>query len=103
MATVPEGIVLKRHRDLEGPGYGLTGRRISMGVVGLLLVLALLNVFGQRPHGTKVTSGPQSSSSMRRRTSGPACSSRRASRSVRTATSSTRSSSFHPAGARACR
>lgn len=56
MANTPEGIVLKRHRDLEGPGYGLTGRRISMAVVGILLVLGLLNVFGQRPHGTHVSS-----------------------------------------------
>ncbi len=56
MATVPEGIVLKRHRDLEDPGYGVTGRRATMAAICLLLVLALFNVFGQRPRGTHVSS-----------------------------------------------
>ena len=35
MADVPDGIVLKRHRDLEGMRKTLWPRRIIVGAVGL--------------------------------------------------------------------
>ena len=49
MADVPDGIVLKRHRDLEGMRETLWPRRIIVGAVGVFSILGLLNVFGQRP------------------------------------------------------
>jgi hypothetical protein len=49
MADVPDGIVLKRHRDLDGMRETLWPRRIILGAVALFAVLGLLNVFGQRP------------------------------------------------------
>jgi hypothetical protein len=53
-AAVPDKIILKRDRDLEGRASRIWVRR---GVVVLLLVFLLLgalNVFGQRPSGTTV-------------------------------------------------
>jgi hypothetical protein len=50
MADVPDGLVLKRHRDLEGMHRG--GIWIRRGVIALLTIFALLglaNLFGQRP------------------------------------------------------
>ena len=49
MADVPDGIVLKRHRDLDGMRRTLWPRRIIVGAIGVFAVLGLLNVFGQRP------------------------------------------------------
>jgi len=49
MADVPDGIVLKYHRDLEGMQKTLWPRRLIIGAVGVFAVLGLLNVFGQRP------------------------------------------------------
>jgi hypothetical protein len=49
MADIPDRIVLRRHRDLEGWGRF---RRVRYVVIALLLVFlaaGLLNVFGQRP------------------------------------------------------
>jgi len=48
MGDVPDTIVLKRHRDLEGMS-GLGWRRIAIALIALLSLLGLLNVFGQRP------------------------------------------------------
>jgi hypothetical protein len=51
MTDAPDGIVLKRHRDLEG----LTEtwpRRVILGLIAVFAVLALFNVFGQRPTST---------------------------------------------------
>jgi hypothetical protein len=51
MATqVPEGLVLKRNRDLQGKEHEAWIRRSLLLLVGLVPLLALLNVFGQRPH-----------------------------------------------------
>jgi hypothetical protein len=47
---VPEGLVLKRHRDLVGKQHEAWIRRGLLALVGLVPLLALLNVFGQRPH-----------------------------------------------------
>jgi hypothetical protein len=49
MADVPDTLLLKRHRDLEGRRHGSWARRVLIVAVGVLPLLALLNVFGQRP------------------------------------------------------
>ncbi len=50
MTDVPDGIVLKRHRDLEGMGRsGIWVRRACLALIALVSVLGLVNVFGQRP------------------------------------------------------
>jgi hypothetical protein len=54
MPDVPDGISLERHRDLRGRERGLYVRWVLLGVIGILPVLALLNVFGQRPTSTTV-------------------------------------------------
>ena len=50
MAAIPDGIVLKRHRDLEGRRNHAWVRRALIVLVGLVPLLALFNLFGQRPH-----------------------------------------------------
>jgi hypothetical protein len=50
MATVPDTLTLKRHRDLEGRRRDAWVRRALLALVGLLPLLALTNLFGQRPH-----------------------------------------------------
>jgi hypothetical protein len=47
---IPEGLVLKRHRDLEGRAHQRWTRRALLLLVGLVPLLALFNFFGQRPH-----------------------------------------------------
>jgi hypothetical protein len=54
MAGTPEGIALERHRDLRGRERQRWVRRGLLCVVAALPVLALLNVFGQRPTSTTV-------------------------------------------------
>jgi hypothetical protein len=49
VADQPDGIVLRRHRDLEGRRWHPWARRTLLALVGLVLVLALADVFGQRP------------------------------------------------------
>ena len=50
MASAPDRLDLKRHRHLEGLyGAGLVVRRAFYVVLAAVLVLALVNVFGQRP------------------------------------------------------
>jgi hypothetical protein len=46
---VAEGIVLRRHRDLEGRDWHVWLRRGCLGLVALVAALGLANVFGQRP------------------------------------------------------
>jgi hypothetical protein len=53
MAGAPETIDVARHRDLHGRGWQIWIRRTLMSLVALVPIVALLNVFGQRP----VTSG----------------------------------------------
>jgi hypothetical protein len=52
MADVPDTLVLKRARDLEGRRNDIWIRRVLMALVALVPVLALLNVFGQHPDTT---------------------------------------------------
>jgi hypothetical protein len=49
MADIPDGLVLKRHRDLDGLRETLWPRRLILGAIAVFAVLGLLNVFGQRP------------------------------------------------------
>jgi hypothetical protein len=50
VADVPDTLVLKRHRDLEGfSRSAIWVRRGVIAMIGLFAVLGLLNVFGQRP------------------------------------------------------
>ena len=57
MTDIPDTLVLKRHRDLEG--VGRSGVWIRRGVIALLVLfagLALANVFGQRPSTVRADS-----------------------------------------------
>jgi hypothetical protein len=56
MADVPDTIVLKRDRDLEGRRNDIWVRRGLMALVAAVPVLALFNVFGQRPDLHKLVS-----------------------------------------------
>src|SRR3954470_2295309 len=57
MATTPDTILLKRDRDLVGRRHEIWVRRGLFALVCLVPVLALLNVFGQRPGHTVSTGG----------------------------------------------
>lgn len=50
MAGAPDTLVLKRHRDLEGRGWEVVARRVLLGLLALVLLAGLLDVFGQRPN-----------------------------------------------------
>jgi hypothetical protein len=50
VASAPETLTLKRHRDLDRLGRsGIVVRRVGYVVLTAVAVLGLLNVFGQRP------------------------------------------------------
>jgi hypothetical protein len=50
MAQPPQLLTLKRHRDLEGLyNAGIVVRRIAYLILGVLALLGLLTLFGQRP------------------------------------------------------
>lgn len=55
MADKPDGIVLKRARDMEGRTWHRWLRRGLLALLALFVVAALFNVFGQRPSSTTVT------------------------------------------------
>src|SRR4051794_23329854 len=56
MAEIPDQIVLRRHRDLEGR-RGNIWRLATLAALALFLLAGLLNVFGQRPSDTTVEAG----------------------------------------------
>jgi hypothetical protein len=56
MPDIPDGIVLKRHRDLEGRGWHIWLQRACLALLTAFIVAALLNVFGQTPSTTSATS-----------------------------------------------
>ena len=60
MADQPDGSVLRRHRDLRGRRWHPWLRRALLALVCLVLVLALVDVFGQR-ESTATTEGPAAS------------------------------------------
>ena len=49
MAEVPDGLVLERDRDLEGRRHDIWVRRGLLLLIAAIPVVALFNVFGQRP------------------------------------------------------
>jgi hypothetical protein len=55
VTDVPDTIVLKRDRDLDGRLWHIWVRRTLLTLVGLIPLLALFNLFGQRP--TTASSG----------------------------------------------
>jgi hypothetical protein len=55
VAEIPDTIVLKRHRDLEGRGRDPWVRRGLFALVCVIPVLALANLFGQRPSTSTAT------------------------------------------------
>ena len=57
MAQIPDTIVLKRDRDLDGRQYQIWVRRALFGLLCVVPLLALLNLFGQKPE-TWSASGP---------------------------------------------
>jgi hypothetical protein len=58
VADQPDGIVLRRHRDLEGLSWYPWVRRVLLALVALIAVLALVGVFGQRPSSTRAEAVP---------------------------------------------
>jgi hypothetical protein len=60
VANIPDELVLKRHRDLEGLAWTVWIRRASLLLVLAVSVLALFNVFGQRPT-TRLVETPDAS------------------------------------------
>ena len=50
MASVPDHLTLKRHRDLVGRESRPYVRWVLLALIGVVLLLGLANVFGQRPH-----------------------------------------------------
>jgi hypothetical protein len=56
VASAPEGINLARHRDLEGRRWHPWLRRGLVGLVAVVALLGLLDVFGQRPSTTRARS-----------------------------------------------
>jgi hypothetical protein len=56
VADVPEHLTLRRHRDLQGRERQPWKRRALLGLLTLFLVLAALNVFGQRPTTSSASS-----------------------------------------------
>jgi hypothetical protein len=58
MTDVPDTLVLKRHRDLEGMyRSGIWVRRGVIALITVVCVLGLLNVFGQRPSTARSDAG----------------------------------------------
>jgi len=53
VADQPDGIVLRRHRDLQGRRWHPWLRRGLLGLIALVLVLALFDVFGQETSTTR--------------------------------------------------
>jgi hypothetical protein len=49
VADVPDQLTLKRHRDLHGRERRPIVRAVGLGCLGVLCLLGLANVFGQRP------------------------------------------------------
>ena len=60
MADTPKGIVLRRHRDLQGRQHQVWMRRTVLTLIAIVPALGLANTFGQRPSTTEAT-GPSAS------------------------------------------
>jgi hypothetical protein len=57
MATIPDTIVLKRDRDLAGRKNEIWIRRALFGLLCVVPILALLNLFGQQPSTLRAATG----------------------------------------------
>lgn len=55
MADVPDSIVLRRDRDLAGRAHEIWFRRGFFALLPAVSIVALLNVFGQRPSTSTAT------------------------------------------------
>ncbi len=53
--SVPEGLTLEHHRDLQGRERRPHVRQVLLALLALVLVAGLLNVFGQRPEDSAAT------------------------------------------------
>ena len=53
-ADIPDRIVLRHHRDLEGARHRIWYRRALVALLAVFLLLGAVNVFGQRPAGRTV-------------------------------------------------
>jgi hypothetical protein len=60
VTDVPDRLVLKRNRDLEGIRTRPWPRWLILGLITAFSVLALANVFGQRPGTARASSGEAS-------------------------------------------
>jgi hypothetical protein len=56
MAEIPDRIVLRRHRDLQGWGRFRRVRYLVIGAIVAFLAAGLMNAFGQRPSTTDLQS-----------------------------------------------
>jgi len=70
VADIPDTIVLRRHRDLQGRRNDVWFRRGLLALTAAIPILALFNVFGQRPGKPTVVSN---SAANCHRASGHAC------------------------------
>jgi hypothetical protein len=61
VADIPDQIVLKRHRDLDGRAWQIWVRRGLFALLPILALLGLVNLFGQRP-ATTTTNSPGAAS-----------------------------------------
>jgi hypothetical protein len=55
VADVPDQLVLRRHRDLEGRERSPWTRRVLLGLLAVVLGLGAVNLFGQRPFTSTAT------------------------------------------------
>jgi hypothetical protein len=55
MADAPDGIALRRHRDLQGRRYQVWVRRGIIVLIAVVPLLGLVNFFGQRPVSTEAS------------------------------------------------
>jgi hypothetical protein len=60
VADIPDTLVLKQHRDLVGRRHEIWVRRGLLTLLAAVLVVGLLNVFGQHPVGTTSTAAAAS-------------------------------------------